>query len=288
MYQKGDGLLKMSFRFVVDALNGNAILRTSVLFTVLCIILACLTLAAFASGGDPAKGIGLLSPRMFAVLFLPAEFLIYDFILGNPQPRATLKDMYLDWRLLRYPWEGLKVNLLVMLPALVLLLALFLLVLPGGSKGGASALTPARIAVLVIGVLVYLSAATYFLTRFMFLPLVVARRQPKALRSAFRETKGKIWESVCALFWPTMALLPLVLGMEIGGIFLEKSLGFAWLAAWFVADACVTGFLCCLGAAIYAFAYQRVIVLNRPVEPEGAATPENTPENTPEVPPAGA
>lgn len=280
MYQKEDGLLKLSFRFVLDALNGNALLRTHVLYTVLCVILACVAMAAFASGGDAAKGVGLISPRMFAVLFLPAEFLIYDFILGNPQPRTSLKDMYRDWRLLRYLWENFKLGLCVWLPGVLLLGAVMFLVLLGAPKGQ-SALPPSRVVALVIVGALYLVGFSYVLSRFLFLSVVVASRRPQVLRTTFRETKGKIWRSISVMFWPTLALLPLILGMEIGGIFLEKSLGFAWLAAWFVADACFSGFVCCLGAAITAFAYQRVIVLSRPAEPDAAATPENTPGDTP-------
>ncbi len=99
MAQKEPGLLRASFCFVKTTLNENALLRTSVLATVLCITLACILLAFFGVTYtlDP-KGPKTYSPRLFALLFLPAEFLIYDLILGNPAPRVGLKDLYLDWR----------------------------------------------------------------------------------------------------------------------------------------------------------------------------------------------
>ena len=252
------GLLKKSLGFVKNALNGNALLRASFLGTALFVTLACILLKSLDitysldAKGPPQP----LSPRALAVLFLPAEFLIYDLILGNSQPRTTLASLYLDWRWPRLLLEWLKLLIAVALPAAALFLLTGFLwaaikrILPGGVAMALLTLVSAPVlCVLMLG----------YVFRFVYLPIVVARRQPKALKTAFGETKGKVWAISRALFLPYLAVAAATLLMELLGPLLERSLGFVGLAPWFLLDALLTGFLGCVTAALLAFSYQRLI-----------------------------
>ena len=256
MTQTEPGLLRTSFRFVKTALSENALLRTSVLATVLCITLACIALAFFGVtySLNPKEAANVYSPRLFALLFLPADFLVYDLILGNPKPRTTLKNLYLDWRLPRLFWATIKTFLAVLLPFLV---AMMLLV---AATGGVNSGKPTGIAilVLVVGIPAVFGAMLYFLFRFFYLSIVVARREGKPMRTAFRETKGNVWRVGCALFLPYLAIFAVTIPMELLGPVLERHLGFVGLAPWFLLDAGLTGFISCLSAAVLAFSYQRL------------------------------
>jgi len=282
--QKEPGLLKTSLTFVRQALNENALLRTSVLATVLCITLACIGLAFFGVTYtlDP-KGPTTYSPRLFALLFLPAEFLLYDLILGNPAPRASLKDLYLDWRFLRVFWAWIRMTFAVILPCLAAML-LLVAVTVGFGKGGKP--TGMGVLVLVVGILAVVGAMFYLMFRFLYLNIVVARREPQPLKTSFRETRGKIWKISCALFLPWTAIVAVTIPVELLGPVLERNLGFVGLAPWFLLDAGLTGFLGCLGAAVLAFSYQRLIVAKAADEAQGAgfalaptAPPGNPPGN---------
>jgi len=100
-------------------------------------------------------------------------------------------------------------------------------------------------------------AMLYFFARFFYLSLVVARREPQPLRTAFRETKGRLWAISLMLFLPYAAILGAGIIVELLGPLLERRLGFAGLAPWFLLDACLTGLLSCLSATVLAFSYQR-------------------------------
>ncbi|GEM_PF-1143705 len=286
MTRNEPGLLRTSLRFVKTALNENALLRTSVLATVLCITLACIALAFFGATYTlaPKDGPQTYSPRLFGLLFLPAEFLIYDIILGNPRPRIALSDLYLDWRFLRWFWACIKMFSAMMLPFAVAML-LLVAVTVGFGKGGKP--TGAGVLVLVVGILAVVGALFYFTFRFLYLNLVVARREPQELRTAFRETKGKVWRMGCALFLPWTAILAVTIPMELLGPVLERRLGFVGLAPWFLFDAGLTGFMCCLGAAVLAFSYQRIIENGPGTEParaeyapgQGQTAPVATPQD---------
>lgn len=268
MTQNEPGLLRTSLRFVKAALSENVLLRTSVLVTVLCITLACIALASFGVTYtlDPKDGPQAYSPRLFGLLFLPAEFLLYDLILGNALPRATLKDLYLDWRLPRLFWATIKTFLAVLLPffaAMMLLLAA-----TGGMKSGKP--TGIAILMLVVGLPAVSGAMLYFLFRFFYLSIVVARREEKPMRTAFRETKGLLWKIGCALFLPYLTIIAVTVPVELLGPVLERNLGFVGLAPWFLLDAGLTGFMSCLSAAVLAFSYQRIIGPSVAAEASGA------------------
>lgn len=252
------GLLRTSFRFVNTALNENVLLRTSVLVTVLCITLACIALAFFGVTYTlgPEQTAKVYSPRLFGLLFLPAEFLIYDLILGNREPRATIKDLYLDWRLLRLFWAQIKMSLVLLLPILVFVL---LVVAATAGFGKGSKPSGAALLVMIAAFLAAFCALFYCVTRFFYLPIVVARREEKPVRTAWRETKGRLWAIGCALFLPYVTILAVAIPMELLGPVLERRLGFVGLAPWFLLDAGLTGFLSCLGAAVLALSYQRII-----------------------------
>jgi len=277
--RKEPGLLRTSYRFVKQALNENALLRTSVLGTVLVITLLCIALAAFGVTftPNPEKAAEVYSPRLFGILFLPAEFLIYDLILGNPAPRTSLKQMYLDWRLLRFFIATIQSMLAVLLPAAVpvlLLIGLGQALTKGGKMGWPAGLTVG------VGTVVLVCAAAYFLFRFFYLPITVARREEMPVRAAFRETKGRMWRIGCALFLPYLAILAVTIPVEMLGPVLERSLGFVGLAPWFLLDAGLSGFMSCLGAAVLAFSYQRIIVRGATPAPEPAAVQVPGPQDS--------
>lgn len=279
MTQNEPGLLRASFRFVRQALNENALLRTSFLGTVLCITLACIALASFGVTYtlNPKDVPQAYSPRLFGLLFLPAEFFIYDLILGNSRPRATLADLYLDWRLLQFFWAGIKAFLAVLLPFGGAMLALVALTV-GLDKGAKP--TGAAVIVLVLGLIVLTCVMFYYLTRFFYLSIVVARREGMPVRTAFGETKGRLWRIGCALFLPYLAIIAVTVPMELLGPVLERNLGFVGLAPWFLFDAGLSGLMSCLGAAVLAFSYQRIIVrgdLEKAQTAETAASPAQGP-----------
>jgi len=267
------GLLRTSLRFTWQCLGQISLLRASVLWPVLGITLLCVGLAAFGVTQhlENPKQAGVYSPRLFAFLFLPAEFLIYDLILGNPEPRLTLKRLWLDWRFARSAWAWLKAGLAVALPGAALMLVLIGITV-GFSKGAKPSLPQAG--VLVAGILVILSATAYLLFRFFYLSLAVARREQEPMRTAFRETKGHLWRISWMLFWPYTAILGASIAMELVGPLLEREMGFVGLAPWFLLDACLTGFLCCLSAAVMAFSYQRLGLEDSPSSGQDAAMPQ--------------
>lgn len=276
MTRNEPGLLRTSLRFVKQALNENALLRTSVLATALCVTLACIALAAFGVTYtlNPKDGPQTYSPRLFGLLYLPAEFLIYDLILGNSKPRAALKDLYLDWRLLQFFWAGIKAFLAVALPlggAMLLLVAL-----TAGLGKGAKLSWPLGLA-LAAAILVLACAMFYLLLRFFYLSIVVARRDDKPVRTAFRETKGRLWRVGCALALPYLAIIAVAVPVELLGPVLERKLGFVGLAPWFLLDAGLSGFMSCLGAAVLAISYQRVIVPGNLERAQAAASAEAAP-----------
>ncbi|MDR3640858.1 MAG: hypothetical protein P4L39_06000 [Humidesulfovibrio sp.] len=262
------GLLRTSLRFAWNALNENGLLRASVLGTILCITLFSIALAAFgvtytlgAKGGPQAY-----SPRLFALLFLPAEFLIYDLILGNPAPRAALKDLYLDLRFLWLLWTLALLYLGLALPVVAAgfvnaFLVGFLKTRSGGAFLG--------IGLLVVCDLILAVALAGLVVRFFYLPVIVSQRGPKPLATTYRETKGKAWRISCALFLPYLAIFAVSLPMELLGPVLERNLGFVGLAPWFLLDALMTGFFCCVSAAVLAFSYQRAV---RGTDPGETAT----------------
>lgn len=257
MSHQEPGLLRTSLRFTWQGLNDVSLLRASVLWPVLGVTLFCLGLAAFGVTQqltDPEQA-GVYSPRLFAFLFLPAEFLLYDLILGNPDPRLTLKRLWLDWRFARAVWAWLKAAFAVILPGAALML-LLVGITTGFSRTGKPSL-PETI-LLILGLVLVSGAVLYFFARFFYLSLAVARREPQPLRTSFRETKGRLWAISVMLFLPYAAILGAGIIMELLGPLLERRLGFAGLAPWFLLDACLTGFLSCLSATVLAFSYQRI------------------------------
>ena len=64
------------------------------------------------------------------------------------------------------------------------------------------------------------------------------------------------------------------IAMELVGPLLEREMGFVGLAPWFLLDACLTGFLCCLSAAVMAFSYQRLGLEDSPSSGQDAAMPQ--------------
>lgn len=266
------GLLRTSLRFTWQGLNDVSLLRASVLWPVLGITLLCLGLAAFGVTQrliDPEQP-GFYSPRLFAFLFLPAEFLLYDLILGNPDPRLNLKRLWLDWRFAQAFWAWLRAGLAVSLPGAALML-LLVGITTGFSRAGKPSLPEALL--LILGLVLVSGAALYFFARFFYLSLVVARREAQPLRAAFRETKGRLWAISLMLFLPYAAILGAGICMELLGAALERSLGFIGLAPWFLLDACLSGFLSCLSATVLAFSYQRAVLTERAAsgEEQGAS-----------------
>jgi len=272
------GLLRASLRFTWQGLNDVGLLRASVLWPVMGATLVCVGLAAFGVTQqleDP-KATGVYSPRLFAFLYLPAEFLIYDLILGNPDPRLTFKRLWLDWRFARALWAGIRTGAMVVLPGAALM-ALLVGVTVGFSKGAKPSLP--ELLLLIAGVLVVSCAMLYFLSRFFYLSLAVARREQQPLRAAFRETKGRLWRIYWTLFLPFAAIFTTGIGMELLGPVVERSLGFAGLAPWFLLNASFAGYLSCLSAAVWAFSYQRIILAGQAADQNPAPAQPEQPAN---------
>jgi hypothetical protein len=270
------GLLKTSLRFTWQGLNDVSLLRASILWPILAATLACVGLAAFGVTQqleDP-EAVGVYSPRLLGLLFLPAEFLIYDLVLGNPEPRLTFKRLWLDWRFARALWAGIRTGAVVVLPGAALI-ALLVGITTGFSKAARPSLP--ELLLLIAGIVAVSCAMFYFLSRFFYLSLAVARREPQPLRAAFRETKGRLWRICLALFLPFAAIFAAGIGMELLGPVLERRLGLAGLAPWFLLNACLTGYLSCLSAALLAFSYQRIILA-------GQAADQNPPPAQPPQP----
>lgn len=272
--QPQPGLLKAGVLFTWQSLNENALLRKSVLGTALGVTLLCLALAGFGAVYTVEGSGGVFSPRLFAILFLPAEFLIYDLIQGNPEPRTSLKGLYLDMRYLHMLWAGIKVAAVFLAPyvgAVLLLVA----ATSGFEKGAKLDLTGA--VGLMVGIPVLTGTLLYLLFRLVYLPLAVARRDAAPVGNAFRETGGKTWSIGCALFWPYVVLTLLTVPMELLGTALERRLGFVGLAPWFLFDAFLTGLVTCVSAAVLAFSRWRMILEPLPVRPDADAASPTTP-----------
>lgn len=257
MTQQQPGLLRTSLRFTWQGLNDIPLLRASVLWPVLGITVLCLGLAAFGvtqQVTNPERA-EAFSPRLFAFLFLPAEFLLYDLILGNPDPRLTMKRLWLDWRFAKLVWTWIKAGLAVGLPGALLMVVL--VAVTTGFSGGAKPST-AQATLLIAALVAVACAIMYCFFRLLYLSLAVARRDPQPLRASFHETKGRVWAIGRMLILPYAAIMAAGLAVELLGPLLEGRLGLAGLAPWFLLDACLTGFLSCLSAAVLAFSYQRV------------------------------
>jgi len=269
------GLLKKSLRFAQAALGENSLLRTSVLGTILFVTLLSIALAAFGVTHvlEGRNNPGVYSPRLFGLLFFPAELLLYDLILGNSAPRTTLKNLYLDKRYLSLVWAYLRLYLGLALP--LLLLGFFGALALGGLKklGGAEFFAFGLIVVCGLGFALMLLGV---IARCFFLPIVVARREPRPLSTAFHETKGKVWQMLRVLALPYLAIAAVTVPMELLGTAIERRLGFVGLAPWFLLDAFVTGFFCCVSGAVLAFAYQRVIGAEGQAGPDVADAQQNT------------
>lgn len=273
MRQAREGLLGKSWRFTLKALREDSVLRTSVLATILVITLGCIGMAAFSPGAGlppPEKPPKTFSPRLFALLFLPAEFTIYGLILGVARKRADLPGMYLDWRLLRTFWEILKAAAASMLPLPVALLAM--VAVAGGLQRGHGP----SIATFVLALVLAVGAAFYIQLRCMFVVVAVARRTKRVFRTIMAESKGRVWRSIATL-GPAYSVLAIAsLAMEGCGLLLESRFGFVGLAPWFALDAVVCSLVGMTGAAVMAFGYQRVMGLDGPAETEPLGPAEGT------------
>lgn len=273
MTQQQPGLLRTSLRFTWQGLNDIPLLRASVLWPVLGITVLCLGLAAFGvtqqlTNPERAEA---FSPRLFAFLFLPAEFLLYDLILGNPDPRLTMKRLWLDWRFGKLVWTWIKAGLAVGLPGALVMVVL--VAVTTGFSGGAKPST-AQATLLIAALVAVACAMMYCFFRVLYLSLAVARRDPQPLRASFRETKGRVWAISCMLIVPYAAIMAAGLAVELLGPLLEGRLGLAGLAPWFLLDACLTGFLSCLSAAVLAFSYQRMFPVLIAAQPQTAPPAE--------------
>ena len=102
-------LLDECLRGAWDALNEHAPLRRCVLGITLLLTIVCISFSAFGVG-SAAPSHGAYSPRLFAILFLPAELYLYDLFLG-----ATVRTgaaMFLDMRLPLVLWAALRLALM--------------------------------------------------------------------------------------------------------------------------------------------------------------------------------
>ncbi|OIN99003.1 MAG: hypothetical protein AUJ49_11975 [Desulfovibrionaceae bacterium CG1_02_65_16] len=257
-------LITECLRSAISALNEHAPLRRNVLGSVLFLTLLCIALAAFEiHRGGPAPR--AYSPRLLAIVFLPAEFYIFDLCLGLA-PRSG-PAMYGDMRLLKLLWVGLLLCLIAAgVMAAIILPGAFILTLFKG-LGTAAFIAIGLVAVIGITLAVLLAG---FSVRFMFLPVSVALREPNPIRTLYQATKGKAWLLAKVLFWPYGALVAASVVMELIGPALERRLGFVALALWFLIDACLTALICCTSAVLLALVYRTFI---DPPQPETGTAP---------------
>jgi len=247
-------LLDECLRGAWDALNEHAPLRRCVLGTILLLTVVCIGLAAFGVEGS-APSFKSYSPRLFAILFLPAEFYLYDLYLGVTARTGTA--MYLDMRLLLVLWAALRLALMGLAGmAAVILPGVFIL---GMFKGAAGATVFIAFGLVTIIWITLMVMAAGFSMRFIFLPVVVALRAPKPIITLYHATKGMTWRLTRALFMPYGALIAVSIGMELVGPALERRLGFVGLAPWFLVDACLTAFISCASAVLLALVYRRLV-----------------------------
>jgi len=70
------------------------------------------------------------------------------------------------------------------------------------------------------------------------------------------------------LFLTLFCIALAAFGIEMGGLALERSMGFVALAPWFLVDACLTALICCATAVLLALVYRCFIA----PQPETGAT----------------
>jgi hypothetical protein len=249
-------LITECLRSALSALDEHRQLRVHVLGTILGLTLLCIALAAFGVTFTLPKGAPeAYSPRLFAVLFLPAEFYLYDLILTGT-PRPGVGPMYLDMRFARLLWAGVRLTLMggVVFLALALLSGLALAPLKYMGSGGFFA-----VGLLVVIWLLILVLMLALSVRLLFLPVVVALREPSPLKTLYRATKGKTWRLAKVLCWPYTALMAISVAIVLIGPLLERNLGFVALAPWFLVDACLTALICCASAVLLALVYRNFV-----------------------------
>jgi len=266
-------LLDECLRGAWDALNEHAPLRRCVLGITLLLTIVCISFSAFGVG-SAAPSHGAYSPRLFAILFLPAELYLYDLFLG-----ATVRTgaaMFLDMRLPLVLWAALRLALMGLGGmAAVILPGVFVLGMFKGAAGASVFIAIGLVAIIWITLMV---VATGFSVRFMFLPIVVALRTPSPIITLYHATKGMTWRLARALFLPYGALIAVSIGMELVGPALERRLGFVALAPWFLVDACLTAFISCASAVLLALVYRRIVAPLAQTEGRGAAQAGAQPE----------
>ncbi|SNS10700.1 hypothetical protein SAMN04488503_2767 [Humidesulfovibrio mexicanus] len=274
------GLLRDSLRFSWQAVRDIPLMRMTVLVPVLVSTLVCIALAELGipRGLKGLEEASVWSPRLFGLLFLPAEFLIYDLVQGAPDPRLTFRRLWLDWRFLRDLWSWLLAGLAVWLPTAALSLGL---VFAMTGSGDVQKLSAARGIMLALGILAIACASLCVFFRFVYLSMAVARREKQPLRAAFRETRGRMWRIGWALFLPFLAMLGAGVAMELLGGVLLRALGNVVLAPWFLLSAGLTGYLSCLSATVLAFSRQRLVLA-----PQAAGLAQDVAAASPEIPPA--
>ena len=259
-------LLKQCLLGAWSALNENAPLRRNVLGTTLFLTLLCIGLASFGivAGEKMPRA---YSPRLFTIAFLPAEFYIFDLCLGAT-PRTGFA-MYRDMRLLKLLWAGLRLSLMALSGGAALIgPGVYFLSTLKGAPGTTAFIAIGLVVVLWLTLMVLLAG---FCVRFIFLPVVVALRDPAPITTLYRATKGMTWRLARVLFWPYGTLIVASFGMELVGPALERSLGFVALAPWFLVDACLSALICCTSAVLLALVYRSFIA---PPPEAGAAKPE--------------
>jgi hypothetical protein len=276
-------LISECVRSALSALNEHRQLRVNVLGTVLGLTLLCIALAAFGVTFTLPKGSPeAYSPRLFAVLFLPAEFYLYDLILtGTPRPGQ--RSMYLDMRFARLLWAGLRLMLLGGVVILALALLSGLVLPPLKVMGSASFFA---VGLLVVFWLIFIVLMSALSVRLLFLPVVVALREPTPLKTLYRATKGRTGLIIRMLLGPYLALIGVSVVMEFLGPLLERNFGFVALAPWFLVDACLTALICCASAVLLALVY-RNFAAPQP-ETEAQAQDGNGPVDTGAQPPFSA
>lgn len=240
----------------LSALSEHRQLRVSVLGTILVLTLLCIALAAYGVTFTlPKHAPEMYSPRLFAVLFLPAEFYLYDLILTGT-PRPSLRDMYLDMRFVRLIWAGVRLALLggVVIIALALLSGLVLAPFKPMASGGFFAV--GLLVVIWVGIFVLMLGLS---VRLLFLPAVVALREPTPLKTLYRATKGKTWRLAKVLCWPYTALMVISVVIVLIAPLLERNLGFVALAPWFLIDACLTALISCAATVLLALVYRNFV-----------------------------
>ncbi|OIN99004.1 MAG: hypothetical protein AUJ49_11980 [Desulfovibrionaceae bacterium CG1_02_65_16] len=250
MTHNPSGLFKTSIKCVFEAFRSNPLFRNGIIAATLLSAAASL-LAAFA-GETVRPAADMAASVLLFALLIPLEFLIYDLVLMDRPARNTWGRMVLDARFFAYSWRLLLLALVFALPQVILSVLAGLILSASANPGGPAAL------LIIVAELLLISALLPPLLRVMFFPVLLAAGRPKPIKTSFRETRGKLWRILRAMFVP----MTLLTGIEYL-LFLLPAQCTQWGAAASVAATipCLAGIalINSVETALFTIVYRRIV-----------------------------